>query len=47
MNQRKEGEYVMINLHESIGPGRDQTRDPWICSQTLYRLRYAARIGVI
>ena len=30
-------------------PGRDRTRDPWICSQTLicsqtrYRLRYAAR----
>ena len=24
----------MINLHESIVPGRDGTRDPWICSQT-------------
>ena len=30
-------------------PGRDRTRDPWICSrtricsQTRYRLRYAAR----
>ena len=24
----------MINLHESIGPGRDRTHDPWICSQT-------------
>ena len=24
----------MINLHESIGPDRDRTRDPWICSQT-------------
>ena len=39
----------MINLHESMGPGRDRTRDPWICSQlricsqTRYRLRYAAR----
>ena len=22
----------MINLHESMGPGRDQTWDPWICS---------------
>ena len=39
----------MISLNESMGPGRDQTRDPWICSQTLiccqtrYRLRYAAR----
>ena len=28
-----------------MGPGRDRTRDPWICSQTrlCYRLRYAAR----
>ena len=39
----------MINLHESMGPGRDRNRDPWncsqtrICSQTRYRLRYAAR----
>ena len=24
----------MINLQESIGPGRDRTRNPWICSQT-------------
>ena len=38
----------MINLHESMGPDRDRTRDPWICSetricsQTRYRLRYAA-----
>ena len=37
----------MINLHESMGPGRDRTRDPWICSQTRiccqtrYRLRCA------
>ena len=21
----------MINLHEIMGPGRDRTRDPWIC----------------
>ena len=40
----------MINLHESMGPDRDRTRDPWICSQTRicsktrYRLRYAARL---
>ena len=40
--------YFIINLHESMGPGRDWTRDPWICSQTriccqtLYRLRYSA-----
>ena len=39
----------MINLHESMVLGRDRTRDPWICSQThicsqtRYRLRYAAR----
>ena len=39
----------MINPHESMGPGRDRTCDPWICSQTRiccqtrYRLRYAAR----
>ena len=24
-------------------PGQDQTRDPWICSQTPYRLRYVAQ----
>ena len=24
----------MINLNESMGPGRDQTRDPWNCCQT-------------
>ena len=45
--------YFMINLHESIGPGRDRTRDPWICSQTSfcnqtrYLLRYAARCNVL
>ena len=41
----------MMNLHESIGPGQDQTRDPWICSQThmyicsqtCYWLPYAAQ----
>ena len=39
----------MINLHESMGPGRDRTRNPWICSQihiccqTCYRLPYAAQ----
>ena len=42
--------YFMINLHESMGLGRDQSPDPWICSQicicnqTRYRLRYAARL---
>ena len=44
--------HFMINLHESMGPDRDRTRDPWncsqtrICSQTRYRLRYAARLVV-
>ena len=39
----------MINLHESMGPGRDRTRDLWVCSQTRiccqtrYRLSYVAR----
>ena len=23
----------MVNLHESMGPDRDRTRDPWICRQ--------------
>ena len=38
--------YLSINLHESMGPGRERTRDPCICSQvricslTRYRLRY-------
>ena len=45
--------YFMINPHESMGPGQDRTRDPWICSQiricsqTRYRLRYAARFGML
>ena len=26
--------YFMIHLHESIGPDRERTWDPWICSQT-------------
>ena len=36
-----------------MGPGRDRTRDPWICSQTRicgqtrYRLRYAARKKIV
>ena len=46
-NERRN--YFKINLHESMGPGKDRTHDPWIysqtriCSQTRYRLRYAAR----
>ena len=26
--------YFIINLQESMGPGSNQTHDPWICSQT-------------
>ena len=26
----------MINLHENMKPGQDQTYDPLICNQTLY-----------
>ena len=56
MNQQEENDsrnYFMINLHESMEPGRDRTRDPWICSQTRiccqthYRLRYVARCFMI
>ena len=45
--------YFMINLHESMGPVLDQTRDPWVCSQTRiccqkrYRLRYEARFKLL
>ena len=35
----------MINLHESMGPGQDQTGHPWICSQTHYQLCYAAQLS--
>ena len=43
----------MINLHESMWPGWDRTRDPWIgsqtriCCKTRYRLRYVARWYVL
>ena len=43
ISEREENDrrnWFMINLHESMGSGRDQTRDPWICSQKCYRLRY-------
>ena len=50
LNDSAEGRRMtVINLHKSMGPGWDPTRDPWICSQTriccqtCYRLRYAAR----
>ena len=32
--------YFMINLHESMGPGRDQTRDPWICKISGFSLNF-------
>ena len=35
----------MINLHECMGPGRDRTRDPWICSQTRICSHCATRPG--
>ena len=31
--------YITINLHESMGPGQDRTRYPWISNQTCYQLR--------
>ena len=34
--------YFTINLHKSMGPGRDQTHHPWISNQTHYRLCYGA-----
>ena len=50
LNQRKEDNdhrnNFMINLHESIGPGRDSC-DTCICSQTRYRLRYRARYLIL
>ena len=42
--------YYMINLHESMRPGRDRTGNPrissqtCICSQTHYRLGFTARL---
>ena len=39
--------YFIINLHQSMRPGRDQTRDPWICGQICYRLRYGARYEIL
>ena len=34
--------YFMIYLHDGMGPGRDPTGDPSICSQTHYRLCFGA-----
>ena len=35
--------YFMNILQESMGPGWDRTRDPWICNQTHYWLCYLAQ----
>ena len=55
LNQRKGGEWPKTLFHDqsrqSMGPGRDLTRDPLICSQTRIfsqvqsRLSYAAQNG--
>ena len=37
----------MTNLHESMGPGRDWTRDPLVCNGTLYQLRYEAQFIIM
>ena len=53
MIQRKEENdrrnYFIINLLESMGPGRDRTRDPWICSQTriAWEVNYYIKTGVV
>ena len=40
LNQRKEEndlrKYLMINGQECMGPGQDQTQDPWIGIQICY-----------
>ena len=36
----------MIDLCESMGPGRDRTNDPCICHQTRYRMCYVARFDL-
>ena len=30
----------MITLHDNVGPGRDPTGYPWICSWTRFQLSY-------
>ena len=39
--------YFMMNLHESMGPGHDWTRHPWICSQTCIWLLPTALHGPV
>ena len=33
LNDSAEGRSFMINLHESMKPDRNRTRDPWICNR--------------
>ena len=40
-NRRK---YFMINLHESMKPGPDRTKSPWICNRPRCRLPCGARL---
>ena len=35
--------YFIINLHKSLGQGRE-TRNPWICSQTCLRSGLHAKL---
>ena len=37
----------MIDLHESMGPGQDQTHDPWICNQTLQTALHGPADGIL
>ena len=39
--------YFLINLHESMGPGCDRTRDPWICNRTCNQLRTGPGFSLI
>ena len=40
----RRNDYI-INLHESMGLGWDQTHDAWIYNWTCYQLHYGARIS--
>ena len=37
----------MINLHESMGPDRDRTRNPWICSRNFKKKYSFAMLAAI
>ena len=34
----------LINLHESMGPGWDQTHNPWICNRTRYAAQFSCKM---